>query len=193
MRTECTQQSCRQGRYSEWRSGALLRQNCEVIVGAACHVLHAHSQFVNLSITVCIVVLHPQLTKHWEDDCTEYEMTCPLMKLGGCEFKVRVSGTMKLSDGVISSTGETSCRYGTGRAPSSSKLLRDCTVHTLFESVVGPLVLRSFLRRPHLQELLYAGESLKKPNTKLQMVPPPTRQACGQCGYREALMVTVPI
>ena len=43
---------------------------------------------------------------------------------------------------VLHITGETSCRYGTGQAPSSSKLLRDCTVHTLFESVVGPLQFR---------------------------------------------------
>ena len=42
-------------------------------------------------------------------------------------------------------------------------------------------VLRYFLRRPLLRALLYAGESLKKPNMKLQMVPPRTRRACGRC------------
>ena len=36
------------------------------------------------------MLFSPQLTKHWEDDCTECEMTCPLNKLGGCNFKVCV-------------------------------------------------------------------------------------------------------
>ena len=50
------------------------------------------------------------------------------------------------------------------------------------------------MRRPHgLQALLYAGESLKKPNTKLQMVPPWTQRACGQCGHGEALMAMVAV
>ena len=53
--------------------------------------------------------------------------------------------------------------------------------------------LRYFLHRPHLWSLLYAGESLKKPNTELQMVPPRRRKVCGRCGYGEALMVTVPV
>ena len=35
---------------------------------------------------------------------------------------------------VLPFTGETNCRYGTGRALSSSKLLRDCTVHLLSPS-----------------------------------------------------------
>ena len=36
------------------------------------------------------MLFSPQLTKHWEDDCIECEMTCPLNKLGGCNFKVCV-------------------------------------------------------------------------------------------------------
>ena len=35
-----------------------------------------------------IVAFTLQLTKHWEDECTEFEMTCPLKKLVGCNFKV---------------------------------------------------------------------------------------------------------
>ena len=35
-----------------------------------------------------MVLFFLQLTKHWEDECTECEMTCPLNKLGGCNFKV---------------------------------------------------------------------------------------------------------
>ena len=51
---------------------------------------------------------------------------------------------------------------------------------------MGPLQLHYFLRRPHLRAPLYAGVSLKKPNTKLQMVPR-TRRVYGRSGYREAL------
>ena len=51
------------------------------------------------NVDICINVYHtklclkilaffPQLTKHLEDECTECEMTCPLNKLGGCNFKV---------------------------------------------------------------------------------------------------------
>ena len=35
-----------------------------------------------------VVAFTPQLTKHWEDECTEFEMTCPLKKFAGCNFKV---------------------------------------------------------------------------------------------------------
>ena len=58
-----------------------------------------------------------------------------------------------------------SCRYGTGRALSS----QSCSMIVPFESVVGSLHFCYFLCRPHLRVLLYAGELLKRPNTKLQM------------------------
>ena len=46
---------------------------------------------------------------------------------------------------------------------------RRCSMIIPFESVVGPLHFCYFLCRPHLRVLLYAGELLKRPNTKLQM------------------------
>ena len=52
---------------------------------------------------------------------------------------------MQIGEGL---TGHTCCRYGTGWALLSSKLLRDCTVHTLFESIVGPLQLLSITLFP---------------------------------------------
>ena len=40
---------------------------------------------------VVLVAFTPQLTKHWEDECTEFEMICPLKKFAGCNFKVCVN------------------------------------------------------------------------------------------------------
>ena len=77
-------------------------------------------------------------------------------------FRVKLNLEVCHDRVFISVSQETSCRYGTGRAPSSSKLLHDYTVHTLFMSIVGPLQLLSicyFVHRPYLRALLYTGKA----------------------------------
>ena len=77
-------------------------------------------------------------------------------------------------------TGETSCRYWTGRAPSSSYFVIAPFTHYSSPSWdhFSFWVFRYFLRIPHLRALLHAGETLKKPNTKLCVVPPRTWRPC---------------
>ena len=69
-------------------------------------------------------------------------------------------------------------------------------------SVIAPSTRSSSLSWDHFEVIscvdhTYGHSSTQenrlKPNTKLQMVPPRTRRACGQRGYGEAVMVTVPI
>ena len=40
--------------------------------------------FVEFSIELSLA----QFQKHLEDDCTQYEMGCPMSKLIGCDYKV---------------------------------------------------------------------------------------------------------
>ena len=49
-------------------------------------------------------------------------------------------------------TGETSCSYWTGRAPSSSKFLRDRTIHTLLESIYAISCIDHTYGRSSMQE-----------------------------------------